>query len=297
VDPRIVYQYKGATSVTVANPFYNYLTPAQFPGPLRNQQNIPITNLLVQRPQYGNLYEAFMPGLKEQYYSFDVRIQRPFSHGFNFLYGYSYIREKCQCITSSSNAQAISAYFANAIDNYFDRPDWVDSINPHHRMTAAGTYQLPFGPGRTFLSNSPRVVNAVLGGWQTVGTFTFNTGPYLEFGPAVVSGDPAIPNPTPTHWFDTTKFQTLSPYVMQTNPDHYPDLRGPAFWDIDATLSKQFAMTERFHAELRAEAYNLTNRLNRANPDLVVTSATFGQSLRQTITTGRQVELGLKIIF
>ena len=47
----------------------------------------------------------------------------------------------------------------------------------------------------------------------------------------------------------------------------------------------------------QAEAYNLTNRLNRANPDLVITSSTFGQALRQTITTGRQVELGMKIIF
>ena len=33
VDPRILYQYKGATSVTVQNPFYSYLTLAQFPVP------------------------------------------------------------------------------------------------------------------------------------------------------------------------------------------------------------------------------------------------------------------------
>jgi len=84
---------------------------------------------------------------------------------------------------------------------------------------------------------------------------------------------------------------------MQTNPDHYRDLRGPAFWNIDATLSKRFRIVERVQAELRAEAYNLTNRLNRANPDLVITSSTFGQALRQTITTGRQVELGMKIVF
>jgi len=84
---------------------------------------------------------------------------------------------------------------------------------------------------------------------------------------------------------------------MQTNPDHYRDLRGPTFWNIDATLSKRFRIVERVQAELRAEAYNLTNRLNRANPDLVITSSTFGQALRQNITTGRQVELGMKIIF
>ena len=297
VDPRIIYTYQGATSVTVPNPFYQYLTPAQFPGPLRNQQTVPITDLLVERPQYGNLFETFKPGVHEQYYSLDLRVQRPFAHGFNFLFGYSYIREKCQCIVSPTNAQAIAPYFTNAIDNYNDHLDYLDSPNPHHRLTAAGTYQFPFGKGRPFLSHAPAVVDAALGGWQIVGSWTFNTGSYLEFGPAVVSGDPAIPNPTPGHWFDTSKFQILSPYVMQTNPDHYPDLRGPIFWDIDSTLSKRFPIRERFNAELKAEAYNLTNRLNRANPDVSITSSTFGQSLRQTITNGRQVEIGVRILF
>ena len=69
------------------------------------------------------------------------------------------------------------------------------------------------------------------------------------------------------------------------------------FWNIDGTLSKRFRIVERVSAELRAEAYNLTNRLNRANPDLVITSSTFSQALRQTITTGWQVESGIKIIF
>ena len=207
------------------------------------------------------------------------------------------IREKCQCTVSSTNAQAIGAYYANAVDNYNNHLDWLDSPNPHHRISAAGTYELPFGKGRTFLNNAPGIVNAIAGGWQAVGSWVFNSGSYLQFGPAAVSGNPAIGNPTPSHWFDTSKFQILSPYVMQTNPDHYADLRGPIFWEIDSTLSKQFAVTERLRVELRAEAYNLTNRLNRANPDLVVTSSTFGQSLRQNITTGRQVEFGLKIIF
>ncbi len=89
----------------------------------------------------------------------------------------------------------------------------------------------------------------------------------------------------------------LSPYVVQTNPDHYSNLSGPVSWDIDATLMKQFSITEPFRAELRAEAYNLTNRLNLANPDTVLTDSTFGQALRQSnATVGRQVEPGMKII-
>jgi hypothetical protein len=61
VDPNIIYKYGAATSATVANPFYNYLTPAQFPGPLRNQANVPITSLLVKRPQYGTCGRRSLP--------------------------------------------------------------------------------------------------------------------------------------------------------------------------------------------------------------------------------------------
>ncbi|MEP6714964.1 MAG: hypothetical protein ABJC09_05280 [Terriglobia bacterium] len=150
---------------------------------------------------------------------------------------------------------------------------------------------------RTFLGNTPAIVDGVLGGWQIAGSWTANSGPYLEFPALAVSGDPTISNPTPAKWFDTSKFAQQSPYVVQTNPDHFRDLRGPLYWDIDATLSKRFKITEKVGTELKAESYNLTNRLNRANPDLSVTSPTFGQSLRQSVTVGRQIELGLRIIF
>jgi hypothetical protein len=183
------------------------------------------------------------------------------------------------------------------VDAYTDTLRWVDSANPHHRFTGAGTYQLPFGKGRHFLGTANALVDGVLGGWQIAGSWTANSGSYLQFPGLAVTGDPTISDPTPARWFDTSKFAQLSPFVIRTNPDHYRDLRGPIYWNIDSTLSKRFKLTEKFNAELKAEAYNLTNRLNRANPDLGVTSTTFGQSLRQGVTVGRQVEIGMRILF
>ena len=166
------------------------------------------------------------------------------------------------------------------------------------RVTLSGTYELPFGKGRPFLTQLHGLPNAILGGWQTVGTWYFSSGDYLRFGPAVVSGDPTLLNPTPQKWFDNSVFKVLPAYTPRTNPWQYPDLKGPFFWDIQANLSKSFRITERMRAEFRMAAYNLTNRLNRADPDLVVTSSTFGQALRQSANTvGRQMEYGLKIVF
>jgi uncharacterized protein YfiM (DUF2279 family) len=44
--------------------------------------------------------------------------------------------------------------------------------------------------------------------------------------------------------------------------------------ELQASVSKEFAVTERWRMELRANAFNATNRLNRADPDLGVTSST-----------------------
>ena len=302
VDPRIGYQYKGATAVNVANPFYNYLTPAQFPGQFRNLKTVPITQLLTQRPQYGNLWEAFKPGAKTQYYSWDFKVQRSFANGFNFLVGYSYIREKTQILGANAAAAVqitgFGAWYLDPLDAYLDRLTYLDSPNPHHRVSIAGTYQLPFGKGRRFLADAPRALDMALGGWQVVSAWYFNSGQYLRFGAADVSGDPTIDNPTPDRWFDTSKFKVLPSFTPRTNPDHYPEIRGPIYWEIQSTLSKQFAITERVKFELKGSAYNLTNRLNRANPDVTITSATFGKTLRQLgSVTGRQIEVGAKIIF
>jgi hypothetical protein len=91
----------------------------------------------------------------------------------------------------------------------------------------------------------------------------------------------------------------LPPYTPRTNPDHYPNVRGPVYWEAQSTLSKQFAITpERIKFELRGSAYNLTNRLNRADPDVTITSSSFGRALRQLgRTTGRQIEIGARVIF
>ena len=113
----------------------------------------------------------------------------------------------------------------------------------------------------------------------------------------VATGDPVLPNPTPQKWFDTSKLSQLPAYTQRTNPWQYPNVKGPIYWEVQGTLSKSFRITERVQTELKAAAYNLTNRLNRADPSTTVTSATFGQTLRQNISVGRQLELGLKVVF
>ena len=43
-------------------------------------------------------------------------------------------------------------------------------------------------------------------------------------------------------------------------------LHGPSLSQLDLTLSKRFALTERMNIQFRAEAYNIFNRANLLNP-------------------------------
>jgi hypothetical protein len=107
-----------------------------------------------------------------------------------------------------------------------------------------------------------------------------------------------LSDPTAQRWFDTAAFTRQPAFTRRSNPWQIDGLVGPRNWSIDATLSKSIAITERVRTELRMAAYNATNRLNRADPDLGVDSSTFGKALMQRVgSLGRQVELTLKVVF
>jgi hypothetical protein len=111
----------------------------------------------------------------------------------------------------------------------------------------------------------------------------------------------------PDAWFDPTAF-VLQPAGTFGNVGRN-ELIGPDLRTVDLALSK-FVRLNRLGAgggsiELRAEVFNLFNRANFGPPSLVVFSGTsdneaplasFGQ-IRTTITSARQMQLGVRISF
>ena len=307
INPQLQVQYQNQLNQQVANPFYHYLNQTLMPGPLYNQQTVSLGSLLVPYPQYGGLYELGVLGAAERYHSIEVKAQRAFSKGYNFLVSYVYIREKAQT----------NGFLGGGVFNdqqwYSNTLTYQDSNQPHHRFNIAATWELPMGKGKPLLNGLPRAADAVVGGWKIAGLWTFMSGDFPRFGNLVVTGDPCISNPTPQHWFNTSAFAPLpaNTYVLRSNPLQYGCLTGPRFWNLDANLTKSFNITERVHAELKIAAYNATNHLNRGDPDTNVLSSTFGQALYQGSPggtfgaqgatygnqSGRQAELGFKLIF
>jgi hypothetical protein len=300
IDPQILLKYQNSLNQTVTNPFYHYLNQTLMPGPLYNQQTVPLSSLLVPYPQYSGLAEFGHCCAGERYNSLELRAQKLFSKGFNFLFAYVYIRERSQI------------YF-NDQDTFSNHLVYQDSDQPHHRISAASTWELPFGRERSFLKTMPKAADYLVGGWRLTAVITGISGDFPRFGTMVVNGDPCSGGRRPQQWFNTAAFSPVpaNTYVLRTNPLQYGCLTGPGFFDLDATLAKSFKIKERVKAELKMAAYNATNRLNRGDPDTNVYSSTFGQALYQGSPggtfgqqgavygnqSGRQVELGLKVIF
>jgi hypothetical protein len=73
---------------------------------------------------------------------------------------------------------------------------------------------------------------------------------------------------------------------------------GPHYFNADASLSKRFAITERFSAQFRAELFNAFNHVNLGNPTATVDSPTAGQIFGLAgLAQMRKWQLGLRVSY
>ncbi|MBI2687878.1 MAG: TonB-dependent receptor [Acidobacteria bacterium] len=278
IDPRYGYTYKTAVNSQVANPFYQVLPFNKFPGGLRNVQNISVNELLRPYPQYNRVTQFFAEGIYRRYQSLQIKAQRPFVNGFNFLIGYNY-----------NNAKN-DEYF-DGVDTFLDNLTMQTSPNNRHKFNIGGIYELPFGKGRKYANNLNKVGNAILGGWAMSGIYQQISGEYLRLPAALVSGNPAIDSPIRDRWFDTTTVVRNPDFTRRSNPLQWPGFTGPRIVSLDLTLGKDFKITERLGFELKLESYNLPNHFNGANPQLNPDSSLFGRVTAQRNTYfGRQFQ-------
>jgi hypothetical protein len=284
-DPNLGYTYKAQLSQNIPNPFYNYLTPDVFPGVMRNQPTVTRGSLLRPYPQYAGLPMNNVGDWRSRYQALQLRVQRSYAAGASVLFAYNYNQERNE------------AYF-NDITQYVNDVFWLPSNNARHRATLAGTYELPVGKGKRFGSSMHPVLNGVFGGWMLSGIYTYRSGEFLRFGAAEIVGDPFIENPGPSKWFNTDAFRVLPAFTPRTNPYQFSGMTGPIFWNSDATVSKTFPIQERYKLEFRFEAYNLTNSLMWANPNVTPGNALFGRSTAQATTNrGREMQYTLRLQF
>ncbi len=288
VNPQITNREGANLNRTVANPFYRVLPLDKMRGPLRNRATVSIASLLVPYPQYLRAWERNTEGVDERYHSLQLRVQRPFANGFNFLLAYNYNQEKWDA-------------FFNKEEQFENILRYTDSYRPRHRMTLAGTYEIPFGRGRRLLSQAHPVLDGIMGGWTISAIYAYYAGNRLHFGQMEVVGDPKLDQLD--KWglmFNPSAFKFIpdNAYKVRTNPDTYPGVQGPGYKNLDLVLAKFFRVTERFRLELRMEAYNATNTFSGADPNTNVQAAAFGRVTAIAAgVQGREMQYNMRIHF
>jgi hypothetical protein len=145
-------------------------------------------------------------------------------------------------------------------------------------------------------------LNAVLGGWQVSGVFTYSSGQTLVFpsgiAPQSVQKLGKVGTAADELWFDTKGFNTLPANTRRGNPWYYDGLTGPNFKNLDAGLSKRFELNKRLKLQIRLDAFNALNMMNWANPNLTIGNSAFGRTNTQaTGYFGRQLQYSAKLQF
>ncbi len=256
---------------------------------------------------------------KSSYNSLQATYQHELSLGLSLLANYTYSRCLSNQHTQASQNQQFRAEWLPGfgIDADYGLCD-TDASNLFH---LSGTYELPFGRGRTFFSDTNRAVDAVIGGWVVNFIYSYQSGQPTTVGCPVattangvfgcfafkVPGQNLYAGPhNYKQWLNPSAFAQppVATQISQTDlavlGGAPQQVRGPSFSDFDSSVFKNFAFTESVHLQFRAEAFNTTNTPQFGQPTNLNTfnNPTGGFSSITSIRGNpRTLQLALKLFY
>jgi hypothetical protein len=178
------------------------------------------------------------------------------------------------------------------------------------KLAWVAVYNLPF------LRSSRGFAGTILGGWQLSSTGILQAGnpvtifmsapwPRGDFNADGFNNDrPNAPGPNvPRSGWERSDYQkgifSVADFPVPA-PGNDGNLgrnrfRGPGYAQVDLSLSKKFAITERCALQFRADAFNAFNRVNLNNPVTDLVNNNFGRSVGTQ--TPKSYQLGLRVMF
>lgn len=298
---------KGELQRVIPNPFRGIIPAAQALGGATTTAG----QLLRPYPQFTGVNTIGSTSGSSSYHAVEIRADKRFSHGLNFLISYTFNK----MIDDGAPGSRIAwigdvPNFQNNNDRRSERS--LNSQQGPQRFTAAAGYELPIGKGKAFGAALPAWADHIVGGWQinalaalqsgiplTLSTQANNTNSYGGGSRPDSTGVSAKLSGSVTNrldrFFDTSAFTQPAPYVFGNVSRTLPDVRGPANVNFDLSLLKNISLTERVRAQLRAEAFNAFNNTNFGLPGTALGSPGFG--VITSAGSARIIQAGLKINF
>ena len=290
---------------------------------------VPAYQTLLPYPQVlasNQIMSAFTPLGFSTYHALQVRADKRFSSGINFLSNYTFSKSLDNVRSAfgdtwGQNSGRPANYYALSLDKSISDADRT------HTFKIAAQYELPVGRGRRFGQNTPAAMDMILGGWTVQ-----YLGNYVSGLPLGITGS-ATPNSNfaTNHGFETNpdgqplsldwnsakidmtrisqpnsanKYINTSVFVNPLTIDRYErgntsyklsQLRMP--WELydDFSLQKNFHPLESLRIQLRADFLNAFNRTLWANINTSTSSPLFGQVTGASDRLApRKIEFGIR---
>jgi hypothetical protein len=248
------------------------------------------------------------------YQGFVASLQRTFTNGLLLSANYTYSHE----IDQDSAGGGDSDFPQNPACPSCERSS--GDFDVRHVFNSNAVYELPFGPGKTFLSNSG-IASEVFGRWSVTAIATARTGLPVNVTEDRSSSSVATgyttsqrPNRVPgvsltppgghkiNQWINPAAFSLVTGSGYGDSPRNVA--RGPDLWQADFGLAKRIPLTEKMQLQFRTEFFNIFNRAQYGLPLADLSSpTTFGQIVGAVNTgpvgtgTPRQIQFMLRLEF
>ena len=250
------------------------------PGACSTTGNVAARRVLtLANPSQGPYYTGVSQiddGATGSYNALLLSVNHRLARNFSLLGNWTW----AHCIADPIS-QYIGGSYSLASNRRFDRGNCVAGEDQRHNINLSIVAESP--------KYSQRFVQMIAGNWRLSATANIRTGAAINIATGVsenltglngdrpnqLLADPYCATKSVSCWINPKAF--AFPATGTYGNVGVDSLVGPGYFGINMALIRDFVFKERNKIEIRAEAFNLENRINLNNPVTTLSSSTFGQ--------------------
>ena len=258
---------------------------------------------------WAQLYSTFNAG-KANYSALELELTHTPSHGLYFDANYTLAKNQANNQGDVPSGFAGEVNYGLPIADRFNINSAYGNVEGTRRSRAliTGAYQLPFGPGRSYVTSG--LLSRIVGGWELNTISLFETGPWLtptissgsdQSNTNVVNRGPAIrpdqvsadlyKGQSRQQYFNLAAFAPTPAGAGRFGNAGVGILQGPGTVTVSLGTAKVFPITERVRLRFESSFTNVLNHTNFAPPITAIDSVdSSGKSLFGVLTAATTAE-------
>jgi Carboxypeptidase regulatory-like domain len=237
-------------------------------------------------PNWGTIFSTGNYG-HENYNSLQLQATHRLGNGLTYQANYAWTHDLSDAQGDAPTTFQGETQYGLAVENRFDiaanRGNVVGTRRQRFMLT--GTYELPYGRGRQWSSQSG-IMNGILGGWNLSTITLLETGPYLtpamsvnqdqtNTNPSAAGtllvrpdrvGNPIPANRTRANYFNFNAFAQPPMNAGRVGNAGVGSLEAPGTAVVNAGLAKVMQISDNMHLRFEATFTNVLNHTNFAPP-------------------------------